>query len=441
MSIWKKTAYTFAALIVTAAVLGKAEAQGTQPAAPGGEVQVATQTDQAAPAQESRTETKTAPEWEDNVNDPLQIVISLPEQKLTLYRGLTPVTTSRVSTGQAGYNTPSGVFSILRKEVFHRSNIYSGAPMPFMQRLTWSGISLHASNAVPNYPASHGCIRMPGVNAQELYGITQMGIHVIVASEPVVPAAFSDEKLFHPAAHEAKRMAETETVSDAENASPAKAEAKRSTSPLRILVTRMTGRQQLMEVQELLKKLQFDPGDIDGFMGPDTAKAVTRFQKTYRLPADGLVSDEFIAKLYQKAGKGKPANGRLYVRQDFNPVFDAPVSISGGEQPLGSHLFTAMYFDEDATQTRWTTITLTKGSPLNRYNRWANRVFKPAKDEEADALPPSTAAEALDRITIPDETRKRIDEMLTPGSSLAITNDGVSYETMPKGTDFVVLMQ
>ncbi|MDH3582109.1 MAG: L,D-transpeptidase family protein, partial [Hyphomicrobiales bacterium] len=93
--------------------------------------------------------------------DPVQIIVSLPDQKATVYQGDKVLVTSRVSSGKKGHTTPSGVFSILQKNRFHRSNIYSRAPMPFMQRLTWSGIALHASNSVPNYPASHGCVRLP----------------------------------------------------------------------------------------------------------------------------------------------------------------------------------------------------------------------------------------------------------------------------------------
>ena len=98
---------------------------------------------------------------------PLQIVVSLPKQQMKLYRGTELVKTTRVSTGRQGYSTPAGVFSILQKRRRHFSNLYNNAPMPYMQRLTWSGIALH-EGVVPNYPASHGCIRIPRGHARDL---------------------------------------------------------------------------------------------------------------------------------------------------------------------------------------------------------------------------------------------------------------------------------
>jgi peptidoglycan hydrolase-like protein with peptidoglycan-binding domain len=179
-------------------------------------------------------------------------------------------------------------------------------------------------------------------------------------------------------------------------------------------------------------------------MGPDTARAIRRFQATYGLDVDGKVTDELIEMLYRVAEKGRPANGHLYVRQKFNPVLDAPVMIQGGGKPLGSHLFTAQYFEPGATQTRWRAVTLKKGSPVNAYRK--SRSGKKKKLIEgivlsANELTGASAEEALNRIEIPNEIRKRINEMLTPGSSLAFTNDGISRETTPKGTDFIVLMQ
>ena len=80
------------------------------------------------------------------------------------------------SSGKSGYSTPSGVFSILSKNRYHYSNIYRGAPMPYMQRLTWSGIAFHGSNSVPkDRPASHGCIRLPHSFASQLFKFTEKG--------------------------------------------------------------------------------------------------------------------------------------------------------------------------------------------------------------------------------------------------------------------------
>ena len=121
---------------------------------------------------------------------PLIISISIAQQKLRLYDANGLFAESPVSTGMAGHPTPMGVFSVIQKQKFHRSNIYSGAPMPFMQRITWSGVAMHAG-VLPGYPASHGCIRMPAAFAIKMYGWTKMGARVIVTPGDVTPASFS----------------------------------------------------------------------------------------------------------------------------------------------------------------------------------------------------------------------------------------------------------
>src|ERR1700712_1252196 len=130
----------------------------------------------------------------------LQIVVSTDRQSLAVYDGDQVVATSKVSTGKQGHSTPNGIFSILEKERYHASNIYSNSPMPFMQRLTWSGIALHESGSVPNYPASHGCVRMPKAFAKKLYQMTQPGVHVVIADEALVPQPIEHATLFHPLA-------------------------------------------------------------------------------------------------------------------------------------------------------------------------------------------------------------------------------------------------
>ena len=94
----------------------------------------------------------------------------------------------------AGHSTPMGAFSVIQKQKMHHSNIYSGAPMPFMQRITWSGVAMHAG-VLPGYPASHGCIRMPMAFAVKMYGWTRMGARVIVTPGELSPAPFLDPLL------------------------------------------------------------------------------------------------------------------------------------------------------------------------------------------------------------------------------------------------------
>ena len=130
-------------------------------------------------------------------SEPMVLVVSLKQQKLDIYRGTTLVTTSQVSTGMPGHATKAGVFSILEKQRFHHSNIYSGAPMPFMNRITWSGTALHAG-VVPGYPASHGCIRLPFSFAPKLFKITTVGDNVVVARDRPVPQLIDHPALFQP---------------------------------------------------------------------------------------------------------------------------------------------------------------------------------------------------------------------------------------------------
>ncbi len=110
---------------------------------------------------------------------PLIIVVSIGSQHVTVYDNGTPIATAPVSTGMPGHPTPMGVFSVIQKDRYHHSNIYSNAPMPFMQRITWSGVAMH-EGVVPGHPASHGCIRLPHEFAMRLWGMTKMGVRVVV---------------------------------------------------------------------------------------------------------------------------------------------------------------------------------------------------------------------------------------------------------------------
>ena len=121
-------------------------------------------------------------------------VVSLGAQSITIYSGTDIVAKAPISSGQPGYRTPTGIFSIIQKNRYHESNIYSGAPMPFMQRLTWSGIALHAGN-LPGYAASHGCVRLPYDFAQRLFSMTKMGARVIVTPEQTSPVAFTHARM------------------------------------------------------------------------------------------------------------------------------------------------------------------------------------------------------------------------------------------------------
>jgi lipoprotein-anchoring transpeptidase ErfK/SrfK len=139
-------------------------------------------------AEKKETKEKTEPAG------PVYVVISIADQHISVYDRTGQIARSRISTGMPGHPTPIGVFSVIGKERWHHSNIYSGAPMPWMQRITWSGVAMHAG-VVPGYPASHGCIRLPYSFAPQLWGMTKMGARVVVARRDTIPFEISHSSL------------------------------------------------------------------------------------------------------------------------------------------------------------------------------------------------------------------------------------------------------
>lgn len=126
--------------------------------------------------------------WADSAGvAPVSVVVSIADQRAYVYRGQTLIAVSSVSTGKDDKPTPVGTFPILQKKVDHKSNLYDAAPMPYMQRLTWDGIALHAGRN-PGYAASHGCVRLPAAFAKKLFGITSIGSTVTIQDEPFMPS-------------------------------------------------------------------------------------------------------------------------------------------------------------------------------------------------------------------------------------------------------------
>ncbi|NND49121.1 MAG: L,D-transpeptidase family protein, partial [Rhizobiales bacterium] len=327
-----------------------------------------------------------------------------------------------VSSGKKGHSTPSGIYSILQKRKWHRSNLYSAAPMPFMQRITWSGLALHAGR-LPGYAASHGCIRLPDKFARKLFTMTGLGADVVVSDEAVKPRPIEHGFLFQPrAVQQPDEMLVAELGGPVTAATgglgqtglaPAADElaSERSRSPLRILITRRTAREKMMDLQSLLAELGHDPGEIDGYLGGNTGAAIQSFQRASDLRPTGMVSDELIDALYQTAGRDKIEH-HLYVRQDHRPLFDVPVLLTAPQAPLGTHVFTAMPFGDDAEKASWTALSL-------------------SGDEAAGA------EAALSRIAVSATIRRRISDLLTPASTVVISDHGLGRET-GKGTDFIV---
>lgn len=381
-------------------------------------------------------------------NKSLQIVVSKSDQSLALYENGEIVATSKVSTGKAGHETPSGIFSILEKRKYHRSNIYSAAPMPFMQRLTWSGIALHEGK-VPNYPASHGCVRLPSKFAQSLFGETRYGVHVIITDRPVSLRSVQHSALFEPRddADDGKLLLSdvelrpatfdaalgTVEVAVNEKTQAIKPMAKgKEPSPLRILITRRGEREKVMDIQAVLTRLGFDAGAPDGYTGEMTISAVNGFKRWKGLKTTGpLLTDDFVAALYASADEDHPPNGQIMVRQDFKPLFEAAIDIKDPEVALGTHFFEAVAVNRAAGTAEWNGVTLENRLPAAARKRLGITVTEaPGGFDQLSAV--------LGRLEIPAEIRSRIEKELSTGSSITVSDLSHQMET-GMGTDFITV--
>ncbi len=156
--------------------------QAAQPQRPAARKKVSRTAPEGAAARQAKPEAA-------QLERPLFVIASIADQHVSIYNHRGLVARSAISTGIAGHPTPKGIFSIIGRERYHRSNIYSGAPMPFMQRITWSGIAMHLG-VVPGHPASHGCIRLPAAFAARLWGMTRIGERVVISPHDISPSEF-----------------------------------------------------------------------------------------------------------------------------------------------------------------------------------------------------------------------------------------------------------
>ncbi|MHC5654510.1 L,D-transpeptidase family protein [Stappia sp. ICDLI1TA098] len=357
---------------------------------------------------------------------PLQILVSLSEQRLDVYRGTRLIETTRVSSGKAGHGTPTGVFSILEKRRRHFSNIYDNAPMPYMQRLTWSGIALHEGR-VPNYPASHGCVRLPRGFAKNLFGMTEHGGHVIVTRGRTHPDEIVSAALPGSGSRATEVASLDESIVGLRPGLPAPAIADSEPAtvgaignvelqaqpgePLRMLITRATPVERVREMQRLLDRLGYRPGPVDGVMGRKTREAIRLFQEGAELPITGNPTDVVLKALYKEAGESGPSTGRLLVRRKFKEIYAAGITLKDPDAPLGTYLFTLIGKD--------------RGGP-----RWMG-----VAAEEVEGV---SAASVLDRIEWTAEARAFVEGQLAIGSSLTVTDRPFRLHS-GLGTDFVVM--
>ncbi|MCO5129149.1 MAG: L,D-transpeptidase [Xanthobacteraceae bacterium] len=348
-------------------------------------------------------------------HNPVIVTVSIKHQSLKVYDADGLFAETPVSTGMPGHATPLGIFSVIQKNKWHRSNIYSGAPMPYMQRLTWSGIAMHAG-VLPGYPASHGCIRMPNRFATELWGWTRMGARVVVTANEVSPVPISHPLL-------ATRKPEPAPPPAPE---PAQADAKGDTATTAIAIDLADLRPSLTSAVATVTE-----PTTTGLASSDAAPAPAAAPPTPKRSGPIAV---FIS--------GKDA--RLYVRQNFAPLFDVPITVAPGDRPLGTHVFTAQAVtapgDGDRTVTfRWSALSLPVEARARVASHHAARQRQDLDTGEiATATHAGTATEALDRLTIPAETATRLAEALTTGSSIIVSDQGLNRNETGLGTDFIV---
>jgi lipoprotein-anchoring transpeptidase ErfK/SrfK len=477
---------------------------------------------------------------------PLIIAISIEQQKVRVYDANGLFAESPVSTGMKGHSTPMGVFSVIQKHKMHRSNIYSGAPMPYMQRITWSGVALHAG-VLPGYPASHGCIRMPTAFAVKMWNWTRMGARVIITPGQITPASFThpvlvaqkvvpqpliandpandapavkgdkgadagdatkpansepslnlrstvghaaplreqthtaDASAALPAANvvvsdatpsaakaqpasdmsnaEAKADAPTsEAAAPAAPADEAKVEAKEAKSetksgevsaeaPTAAITNTEPARTDAPKVDEAKGSEIKAPESTEKPAGPIKAIANTPavapdVKKDTARPPGAVAKAEPPRRPGQIAVFVSRKDSKLYVRENFRPQFDVPITIAPSDRPLGTHVFTAEVDKKDPNLLRWSVVSLPvtarNAARTDNEDRSARR-RKTAAAEVKPLAAPNSPAEALDRLTIAPEAMARIAEVLTTGSSIVVSDHGINQggET-GEGTDFIV---
>jgi hypothetical protein len=345
---------------------------------------------------------------------PLQIVVSIDHQRVTLFSNGVRVAQGPVSTGVPGRPTPMGVFSVIEKDRYHRSNLYSNAPMPFMQRITWSGVALH-EGVLPGYPASHGCIRMSRDFAQKLWPTTQLGARVVIARGELAPVDFEHPRLFVPKPKPEPQVAGNATTTDGRNV------AQIPVAPAE--VTPVTGEPRPPEVA---------PAGSDGIKPAPTIDPVKPNAPRLRSADQPAKRSGQVAVFVSRKEK------KIFVRQGFVPLFDAPVVIEEPAQPLGTHVLTAMEVTDKGM--RWNLMTIPTDPSAPAEQRESRKKPKEPSRPAVQLKSPSTAAEALDRIQMPQDAVDRISELLIPGSSLLISDEGLGRET-GRYTEFIVLSQ
>lgn len=394
--------------------------------------------------------------------EPIMAIVSIKSQQVTFYDADGWIFRAPVSTGTTGRETPAGVFAIVEKDKDHHSTMYDDAWMPNMQRITWNGIALHGG-PLPGYAASHGCVRMPFGFAEGLFDKTNIGMRVIISPNDAAPVDFSHPALFMPkreaieaAPHRIDRLSgeAEEATRAADETKKAAAAAVKEAASLPASLRKLEQQKaradaelafvdkQLaaaktdearVKAEELKQKVATKAADAASQL--DAAKAAaqpkrdavaatkeaakaaaTRKADAVKTATDAKLALEPVSvyisratqKLYVRRNTHKPApDGGGEV---FDTSIEVPVTIRNPDQPLGTHIFTAMA--KNATGLRWSVVTIEDGD---------------------------NAKDALDRITIPQEVWDRIAPTALPRSSIIISDEPLSAETNYR-TEFVAVL-
>jgi hypothetical protein len=436
---------------------------------------------------------------------PLHVIVSIDKQRATLFADGQPVASTAISSGTHDHPTPMGVFTVIQKDRHHISNLYD-ASMPYMQRITWSGSALH-QGPLPGYPASHGCVRLTESFAQLLWKTTKMGARVIVTRPEVAPLEFAHARLFvpkpkmvaaPPAAVPVPAPAPVVAAEPATTSSVTKVRTAANTTAVTIAsvvgdatkaVTTAVVTEPVASTAVEQPTKQSDTYGVGSTRGPTEVKAAEAHSAQAKLveatvvatkpvetkpaefqqveakpvearsipiavpaPAPNIVDERpktMPAATVQEAN-GRPISvfvslkeNKLYVRQGWKPLFDAPVSFEHPEQPIGTHVYTAMSAKAEGG-LRWTVVSIPSSFRRAAEAKNADSGRKGRREHAAKAveivapIPNPSPSAALDRIVMPPELVDRIAEMITPGSSLIVSDNKLSDET-GEYTDFIVL--
>jgi hypothetical protein len=422
---------------------------------------------------------------------PLLAVIGLAQQRITVYGPSGKIMEGPVSTGATGHETPAGIYSILEKEEDHHSNLYDDASMPYMERLTWTGISMHAG-ALPGYPASHGCTRLSWGFAQKLYQMTKPGMRVVIVREDIAPAEIEQPELFNRRAEPgaspieiraSNALGEAETharLAAVKEAKAAEAEAaKKRAGEAQTAAARKAAEAasaarfadaaavKLARMKAVLDVRTREMVSKHGETGPAALiPAVARVQavrvQVEKAQAEAQAKKDAAAKAEEEAKAATAASDeaaqaaetarqnawpisifisrqaqRIYIRRGREPVFEGPVIIREPEKAVGDFVFTAIGSTGAPGRTRWNVVSMYKNATaIEPYSEAKRESKKRREPRPADV---ASARDALQRLVIPKEALDHISGPLLPGSSLIISDEAASRET-GKDTDFIVFM-